>query len=181
MGLPDAARDELGRTATAVRERVGDAAWVPVENMHLTLAFLGAVDEQRVGEVSSALGRSVEGIADVPAHLDGVGAFPSARRARVLWAGLSDPVGGLAGLAESVLSSLEGVGFPRERRAFHPHVTLARLRQPRAVSLDGLEPAPIALVVDRIVLYESRLGRPHATYEARATFPFGRSAGSSQT
>ena len=102
-----------------------------------------------------------------------LGAFPSVRRARVVWAGLDDPTHRLAGVAGSVGDEMERIGFAREKRAFAPHVTLARLRSPHGDDLH--EPlAPLAFLVDRIGLYESRLGRPNAVYSELATFPFGR-------
>ena len=95
------------------------------------------------------------------------------KRARVVWAGLDDPTQGLAGLADSVGGALEPLGFQREARAFRPHVTLARLKTPARVEMNAnLE--PISFPVDRISLFESRLGRPHAVYSEAATYPFRR-------
>jgi RNA 2',3'-cyclic 3'-phosphodiesterase len=165
-------KDELARAIGVLQPRIPSARWVPKENLHLTLAFLGAVEDGRVPQVSAAISDAVAGRAGFAVRLEGLGAFPSVRRARVLWAGLEDPTRGLAGLADSVAAALEAVGFPREARAFAGHVTLARLKTPGTVVLD--EPlSPLAFSVGRIGLFSSRLGRPHAVYEERAMFPFG--------
>lgn len=149
------------------------ARWVPKENLHLTLAFLGRVEDERVGEISAAVADALQGHVDFAVRLGALGAFPSVKRARVVWAGLDDPTGGLAGLADSVGAALEPLGFQREARAFRPHVTLARLKTPGQVDVsETLE--PIAFPVERISLFESRLGRPHAVYSQVATFPFRR-------
>ena len=166
-------KDELARAIASLSQHVTGARWVPKENLHLTLAFLGRVDDQRVGEISSAIAYVVQGHVDFSVRLDELGAFPSTRRARVVWAGLDDPTQGIAGLADSVGEAMEGLGFPREKRAFSPHVTIARLKTPGRVELNELL-EPIAFPVERITLFESKLGRPNAVYSEIATFPFRR-------
>lgn len=98
-------------------------------NLHVTLKFLGQIDEARLPAVSDALGvtsRAVRFELDVR----GLGAFPSAARPRVVWAGL-DRAQPLAALAAEVDGALAGLGFPRESRPFAAHVTLGRVREPR--------------------------------------------------
>jgi len=166
-------KDELARAIASLEQHVPGARWVPKENLHLTLAFLGRVDDERVGEISAAVADALQGHVDFSVRLGELGAFPSVKRARVVWAGLDDPTQGLAGLADSVGGALEPLGFQREARAFRPHVTLARLKTPARVEMNAnLE--PISFPVDRISLFESRLGRPHAVYSEAATYPFRR-------
>jgi 2'-5' RNA ligase len=166
-------KDELARAIASLEQHVVGARWVPKENLHMTLAFLGRVEDERVGEISAAVAAALPGHVDFAVRLGELGAFPSVKRARVVWAGLDDPTGGLAGLADSVSGRLEPLGFPREARAFRPHVTLARLKTPARIDVDEtLE--PISFPVERIGLFESRLGRPHAVYSEVATFPFRR-------
>ncbi len=166
-------KDELARAIASIEQHVPGARWVPKENLHLTLVFLGRVDDERLAEISNAVADALQGHVDFSVRLGELGAFPSVKRARVAWAGLDDPTQGLAGLADSVGGTLEPLGFQREARAFRPHVTLARLKTPARVEMSAkLE--PISFRVDRISLYESRLGRPHAVYFEVATFPFRR-------
>ena len=172
--LPGAVKDELARAAEQLRARIANASWPPRENLHLTLAFLGSVDEARVVAISDGLASAVSELVDFTTTLTELGAFPSKRRARVVWAGLADAAGGLRGLADAVGTTLEPVGFEREKRAFQPHVTIARLRHQGPVDLDGVQIAPMRFPVERITLFESTLGRPSARYDAVATFPFRR-------
>jgi 2'-5' RNA ligase len=146
---------------------------VPPENIHCTLSFLGRVEDARVLDVSSAIGGAVTDLVDFPTHLETLGAFPSQKRARVVWVGLADQAGGIASVADAVQGSLERLGFEREKRAFTPHLTLARLKTPRAVDL-SYDLEPVRFQVDRVTLFQSTRGRPNARYEALATFPFRR-------
>ncbi len=166
-------KDELARAITALEQLVAGARWVPAENLHLTLAFLGRVEEERIGGVSAAIGAAVRDHVDFTVRLGELGAFPSVKRARVVWAGLDDPTGGLTGLADSIGDGLVPLGFPREARAFRPHMTIARLKIPGPVAL-GVALEPMSFAVERISLFESRLGRPSARYTELATFPFRR-------
>lgn len=169
-------KEECARSSEILRASVPGARWVPSENLHLTLAFLGHVDDARIPDISDAIARAVAGLVDFPAHVEGLGAFPSPRRARVLWAGLADPAGGLAAVATAVTEAMEAIGFPRERRAFTAHVTLARMDPPGSVDLAAVAVEPVRFTVDRVTLFQSHLGRPAPRYEALATFPFRREA-----
>jgi 2'-5' RNA ligase len=102
-----------------------------------------------------------------------VGAFPADRHARVLWAGLDDPEGGLAAIAAGLGASLAGSVKPEER-GFSAHLTVARLREPENVTdalagLGGVSSDPFP--VDRLVLYRSHLRRAAPLYEPVETFP----------
>jgi 2'-5' RNA ligase len=134
--------------------------------MHLTVKFLGRLPVETFEALRRALARPL-GL-DGPLQIGpaGFGAFPSPRRARVMWAGLSGDVAGLARAALVVEARAEALGIPREARPFHPHLTLARARDPRgiqrverAIDVEGGYRGP-AFTVHELVLYESRL-HPH--------------------
>lgn len=174
IDLSEAVKDELSRVIEALRPGAPEAKWVPRDNLHLTLAFLGEVGEQRLRAVSTAVGSVAGGVAAFESRLEEVGTFPSPRRARVVWVGLADAGGGLAGLADACAEALEPLGFPPERRAFTPHLTLARFRRPADASRlpeVGIDPAPFA--VEALTLFRSHLARPAPRYEALAEFPLG--------
>jgi 2'-5' RNA ligase len=107
------------------------------EQLHATLRFLGDVDEGLVGPIEGVMRSAVEGVAPFTVTFAGAGAFPSARKARVVWIGMRG-----AGALELVAASLErgvvALGLPPEGRAFKPHVTCARARGGRPIS--RLEP-----------------------------------------
>lgn len=166
LALPEAVRKELSRIVGLIAPVNPGVRWVPEENYHLTLAFLGGVSDERVSDVVSALRSGVAGIVAGSARLDVLGAFPSARRARVLWVGLADAEGVIARLSTAVGEAVAALGFPREDRPFTPHVTVGRrkdaapLRAPQPIPV-----APMAVPVDRVTLYRSHLGRPSPRYE----------------
>lgn len=152
---------------------VPGARWTEPENLHLTLRFIGEVPEDQAMDIDAALAE-VRAPA-FPLVLDGVGVYGSARRARVLWAGVERSEA-LAHLQAKVESALVRCGLPAEERKFSPHVTLARLKDApperigRFLSDRGLFRAgPMA--VEHVTLYRSHLGNGGAVYEALREYP----------
>ena len=130
--LPAPVREALAQVCLqlAAAWAGGPVRWTPTDNLHLTLRFLGDTDEERIGPVRDLL----DGIAAaaVPLELDlgVVGAFPNVRRPRVIWAGLEgEGREGLDLLQGRVEHGVRALGWEREGRAFHPHLTLGRVRQ----------------------------------------------------
>ena len=166
-------RSSLAEAAAPLRDKLG-GRWPPPENWHLTLKFLGATWPRLVGWVRE----SCRGVAAERERFEisvrGLGAFPNERRARVLWAGLSDPEGRSTAIAKALDDALSKE-FAPEKRAFTPHLTIARFQPPVAVgeALAGVEVAGRPFTVDRIVLYRSHLGRPAPRYEPLEEFPLG--------
>jgi len=150
---------------------VGDVRWARPENVHLTLKFLGDVPEDDLDRVAEALQPVRLRHGPFEAGLWGFGAFPSARRARILWAGICEGSEPLGNLARDVGASLEALGFEREDRAYVPHLTLGRARG-RPVSLEEVEtPPPVpGFTVRNVELVESRLGSAGSTYSTLATY-----------
>ena len=157
------------------RDSFEGARWAPVENQHITLKFLGSTLSDRLSAVSDAITSTASGVAPRAATLTSLGAFPSGRRARVLWVGVDDPDEVMATAARRLDAALEPLGFRVEKRAFHPHLTLARFKVPRLLPAElpevaaGLEP----FAVDELVLFRSRLHPKGARYEAIDAFPLG--------
>lgn len=126
-------RQGLWEATAPLRERRGKlpVKWVRPENIHLSLKFLGNVDDARDGELRTALRRAAGGGSEpraVTLHVEGFGVFPHYRRPTVLWAGvMPDPQ--LELLQHRVEQAFAPLGFPTEARAFRPHVTLGRARR----------------------------------------------------
>jgi len=175
IALPNDVKEALGDVIDRLRPSAPDEKWVPSQNLHATIAFLGEVGDKREASISDALRGVVVERAPCSTRTTGAGAFPSQRRARVLWTGLADDDGCLAASAAAVVSALEPVGFAPEKRAWAPHVTLARFRAPRDVSamIVTADVPALGFTVEEVTLYRSRLARPAPVYEAVARFPLG--------
>lgn len=174
VDVPASVRETVRDAVEPLRERFPKARWVRTENQHVTLKFLGAVWPRLVGWVIQTVGEIAAGNEPFETYIGSLGAFPSERRARVLWAALEDQAGGFVRLSASIDEAL-AVEFPREKRAFTPHLTVARFGPAvdlghllRAAGIDGDR-----FLVDRLVLYRSHLRRPAPVYEALETFPLG--------
>lgn len=124
--VPSAAEQaRLADGSARLRDAGFPIRWVPPENVHLTLKFLGEAGEERVREVCAAVDGAAAGVAPFEMSVGRFGAFPSPRRPNVVWLGV-ELESTLGELQELVEQALAGLGFPREERAFRPHLTLGR-------------------------------------------------------
>jgi 2'-5' RNA ligase len=154
----------------------------PAANLHLTLAFLGEIDDEAAARAGDAVRAASARIEDGGWMLGwgAPGVFPSRSRPRVLWLGVDGHDERLS-RAHSVLGEeLRARELPVEERTFRPHLTLARVRRPPSRErLDAIlarlrsAPSPPPVAVRSLVLYRSRLGRPAAVHEVIAEAPFG--------
>lgn len=145
---------------------------------HLTLRFLGEISAERVSPIVTALGEVGRHAAPFAFRLEGVGAFPSADRPRIVWIGVTEGRGELARLAEEVREALRGEGDGRPEGAFVPHLTWFRVRsaiQERAARdlLTGRVPSPPPRTVEvrELRLKESALGPGAAVHRTIGVVP----------
>jgi 2'-5' RNA ligase len=160
---PPPVLDELDALVRPLRAGRQELRWTAREAWHVTLAFLGEVDEPAVTRLLPRLERAAHHHPSIPLAFSGAGAFPAASRANVLWSGLSGDRRALARLAESVAAGATRAGAPPpdKRRRFQPHLTLARCRIPADVTelvavLAGHRGLP--WTADHIHLVRSRIG-----------------------
>lgn len=171
-----ALQGELQRAAGRTAEEV---KWVAPDNVHLTLQFLGAVPEERLAAVQEAVAQAAAEAAPLELTVMGAGAFPNARRARVLWAGLGGDLAPLSALAAALGRRLAPLGFPPEERPFSAHLTLGRARDARG--LPGLAAAlahagggaEARWRAGEVVLFRSHLSPRGPRYEALSRAPLG--------
>jgi 2'-5' RNA ligase len=164
------------RAATLVdRLRVSQAEvrWVDADKMHLTLKFLGDVPAVETPQVCQAVADAARGVVPFPIHFRGAGAFPNAQRARTVWLGVDEGLESITKLQRSVDKVLAGLGFPKEHRRFHPHLTLGRVRRggPTQQELGRLiqEHAKFdgaGCVIDEVLVFASYLDKSGPTYDA---------------
>ncbi len=165
--IPEEVRARV-RSLTARLQASGarGCTWVKPEHMHLTLRFLGEIADAAVEGLCSSLEASYSGVAPFALAVRGTGAFPNWRKPAVLWAGIEPLDGPLAEAQGVAESAARAIGLPPDTKAFHPHLTLARVKDAR-----GAAPAIACLeceseffagdfTVDAVSIYSSQL-TPH--------------------
>lgn len=127
LELPEPLRAGILGLARTLRDSGIRASWCRDGTLHLTLKFLGDVEERDLPEVVAAVATAAAGVPPFDFETGRLGAFPSPRDPRVIWLG-AEPVDELFDLQAAIEDELSAAGFPRERRSFHPHITLGRVR-----------------------------------------------------
>jgi RNA 2',3'-cyclic 3'-phosphodiesterase len=150
---------------------------VDAEQLHLTLKFLGDTEAVQVPEIAAAIRETVADRSTFTLHVRGMGVFPHARRPTVVWAGVED-VGPLVEMAGELERRLKSLGFPREKRAYQPHLTLARIRsRPPEDLAELLEQEHRtdfgAVPIESVVYYQSELQPGGAVYAPLETVELG--------
>ena len=152
-----------------------DVRWTQTNGLHLTLKFLGEIDEEKATVVKRVLHEVAGRHASFPLRLEGTGAFPGEHRPRVLWVGFAAEPGLLA-FQDELERELEREGFPREERAFHPHLTLGRVKGPGRIheamfELDKHRRESLGeMTVHKVALFESRLRPEGAEHRVLADY-----------
>lgn len=126
--------DAIGMIQDRLKKNIqGDIRWVRPQGIHLTLKFFGAISESDVANISLVVENTTSNIAPFTLGIKRVGAFPDVKRPRVLWLGMDGDVDTLIRLQKEVDAELQKYGFEKEDRTFRPHLTLARIKDPRGL------------------------------------------------
>jgi 2'-5' RNA ligase len=171
LDLPHAARARLSRLETGLP----GARWLPPENFHVTLRFLGEMPKHRAEELDHALAALRP--RGFTLQIAGVGVFEKAGRPQTLWAGVERSQQ-LDHLQNKIETAVQRIGFEPERKRFNPHVTLARLDNAPPQKLaewvqahNLLRAEPVQ--VEHFTLFSSQLGKDGATYTPEVDYPLG--------
>ena len=174
--VPDEVRRALGELIAKLRRSCPRARWVRVDGMHVTLKFIGETSDENIERIKAAVAQ-VRSAAPVELRFRNTGFFPNPKHPRVFWAGI-DATPNLAEIADAIESKLEPLGIPRETRAFHPHLTLARFNSQEGVrglgeALAQLAPFEFGATTTRqFHLYQSVLKHGGAEYTVLTDFDF---------
>lgn len=166
--------------ATALIDRLRaaptDVKWVEPHNMHISVRFLGDVRDADIPDVCRAVTEAVSAMQPFAISCRGAGAFPDAHRPRTIWLGVDQGLDELTGLQAAVEESLASVGFAKEGRVYHPHLTLGRVRSggPALRDLgrlirDHADFEAGTAAIEEVVVFASYLDRSGPTYQ-----PLGR-------
>ena len=163
LPIPDDVKASLGDAVTRLKARNRSVRWVKPEGLHITLKFLGDIEENTVGPLSADLDRAASLCPELCLSLAGFGAFPSGKRARVVWVGLAGDMEELVRLAASIDTACRTYGIEREKRPFAGHITLGRLKAPTVVDL-AENPVERMFSASEVLLYKSVLLPSGAQY-----------------
>lgn len=173
----------IKKALAGLRDRLGTASrmlrWVPPDNLHLTLRFLGEITAAQTARVAEAARQAARAAGPFEITLAGLGAFPSPRRPRVVWVGITEGADRLSALARAMEEEIAHRKFPREPRPFHPHLTVARVRAggPPPDLTGDLASAGVSVIgtqeVAALVVVESFLHPSGSEYREVAQAPLG--------
>jgi len=182
VDISDKVRSGLGRLIDNLKKGVkftpARPSWVRPESIHLTLKFLGNIEEEKAGSIGEALRKIAGETKPFTLRIRDLGVFPSQRRPRVLWCGVTKGEKQICHLQKMVDRAMAGFGFEKERRPFHPHLTLARIKSPRGTGalmniVAGQRSVLVGeCLIDRLILFRSELHPSGARYTRLVEAPF---------
>lgn len=184
LDLDQPTKDKLRAQIQPLKRLPVDVKWVAPANMHITMVFLGDVDDGLVPDLEVAARQALEetGLdSPIDVTLDRLGAFPHVHKPRVVWAGCTSDPEPVKRLATSLEQALEPLGFDSEDRPFTTHVTLGRVKergrsqglQDLTEAIESHEPFRYDVEIDRLTLMQSRLGPEGPTYDSVLAIPLG--------
>ena len=154
-----------------------DVKWVELENLHLTLKFLGNISTDMVDRISGVIEEATAHINQFEVTIEGIGGFPGGKKPlRVIWLGICDKSGLMERISSTIEEGCRKLGFKSEERGFKPHLTIGRVRQgsPNLTKLKSaislVEFNPLKLSIDRVNLMRSELSPRGPTYTVLRTF-----------
>ena len=172
IDLSDSVKERLEEIITELKTCRADVRWVHFDLMHVTLKFLGNVEPQELVAIDGVLGRIAANTQPAHGRLHNVGSFPHLRRPRVLWVGVETYNGMLAALRADLDVALAQLGFSKEIRRFHPHITLGRIRGNRRLSALREGHKDEIFKIRHLTLFESRQRHGSTRYTALSTHSF---------
>jgi RNA 2',3'-cyclic 3'-phosphodiesterase len=168
--LSDEIHQRLAECQTSLKKHHAEVSWVKPENIHLTLLFLGEIHPNLVEKVGQCLEDIIPTQPQFTCEIAGTGVFPNPKRARVLWIGVTQGKEPVIQLQSVIEKSLDKLNIPKEDRAFHPHLTLGRVRSPKNLDIvvdDLLQQSKMScgtLSVTQVTLFSSKLSPTGAIY-----------------
>ena len=178
LPLPEELRQQVVLDTAVFRGRYPQLKWVGMDALHITLNFLGEVDEAQLDGIIAAIKRSVEGCVSYPLTLNGFGRFPRGGSPRVVYLAVQEGFDESRQLQQRLAGGLHPL-VHLERRRFIPHLTLARVKNGAACPDPAREGGNLYFTFPalRVVLYRSHLSAGGAQYQELESFPIGPSVG----
>jgi RNA 2',3'-cyclic 3'-phosphodiesterase len=181
VALSPEAREALRREIASLAGALPSVRWVNVTSLHLTLAFLGDLEDERLAAAYEATQAAARQGAPFQLAFDRLGIFGPAHAPRVIWAGVSGDVASLRRVQGALAGDLDQRGFPPQEHPFSPHLTLARIKDrlptPEGTALQQRANTPLThtatWTVTTLDVMKSEVARPAARYTTLASYPLG--------
>ena len=177
--IPEPVKRSLGDMIENLKKSGSDVKWLPPENIHITLKFLGSTDESLLEAVKGSLSKKLSPYSPFYITISGVGCFPDERRPRVIWVGTHESSGHVRDVHSAIDAEMAKFGFPSEEREFSPHLTIGRVKGRQRIAelmkmLDEYRQVSFGdLEVSGVTLMKSELNPAGAKYFPLAEIPFG--------
>lgn len=176
--LPPEIRGQIGAVSKELQKTRMPVRWVKEENIHLTMIFLGSLNEDVIDEIKERVPSVVKGFSTIKTRLNGVGVFPHWRKPRVIWAGLDGEIERLSNLRDELQAELKVLGPGQEKRPFRPHLTIGRFKgrvdrdEDLKWILDRYQDISSDLCsLNELILFKSDLRPDGPVYTRMATWP----------
>jgi len=128
LNLPKNIISSIRKIQEDIKSYAFKVRWVNLENIHLTLKFLGNINYTDIERISETIMTTVNGYAPISLAVKGVGVFPNIKRPRVIWVGITGQIEKLTDIQKDIEENLEKIGFPQEKRPFKGHLTVGRIK-----------------------------------------------------
>jgi 2'-5' RNA ligase len=180
IDIPDPIREEIGAFIHTLKKYDADVKWVPPENLHLTLKFLGSTSETLLPGLLDSLSAVVVPYKPFCIRIEDTGFFPGRKNPRICWIGMEENTGMLKSIHADVENAAKRLGFSSEDREFNPHLTIGRVRSRRGMIAVMNELADCkgrvfgSVMVERIKIMKSELKPKGAEYTCLHEVPFGK-------
>jgi 2'-5' RNA ligase len=169
--LPDEVKKNIMELINELKMAEAGVRWVEAKNLHITMKFLGWVDDKKVNDVIDLAKKAAEGFGSFKAKFEGIGTFPPGKTPRVIWAGTREGGDNLTRIAAALEKHFSGAGYRSEEREFSPHITIGRVKENRGVDklkekMAGYDSSRFGeMTVDKIAVMKSALTPKGPVYE----------------
>lgn len=177
LDISDEARRKISDYIDFLRESFPNfrVSWDKTEKLHLTMKFLGEIDDEQIAKLLEAVERAAQKASSFNVRIEGTGVFPSPKQARILWLGVKSEGESLQTLNEVLESECERQGFAKEKRKFKAHLTIGRLKEKSdELVKTHLEQnfEPVVFEVSEIVVFQSKLQPTGSIYSVVSKHKF---------
>ena len=179
INIPEPIKQSIGDIMEIFKKTGADVKWVPYMNIHITLRFLGSTKESLIETIKDTLHKKLLPYNPFYIKISGIGCFPDTRHPKVIWVGIEDS-DFIINLQKDVEDEMVKFGYPSEKRAFSPHLTIGRARSQKRMpemlkKLNEFSTLTFEnMEINGITLMKSELNPAGANYYTLAEIPFGR-------